>query len=520
MPESSSNVNLYSSVIKKLIENYQKEKISDETGKVITNGDGIVTIGGLKGCVLNELLEFENGAMGMAFALRPDVVGVIMLNYFNDIVEESTVKRTGKTMAVPVGDSLLGRVVNAIGEPIDNLGPIKAERYDPIEKIAPGVMERKSVTTPLATGILSIDAMIPIGRGQRELIIGDRQTGKTSIAIDAIVNQKGKNCYCVYVAIGQKNSTVAHLISSLKEAGALAYTTVVVAGASDLPAAKYIAPFSGITMAEAWMQKGKDVLIVYDDLSKHAIAHRTSSLLLQLPPGREAYPGDVFYLHSRLLERAGRLSDANKGGSITALPIIETQAGDISAYIPTNVISITDGQLFTKAALFNSGQRPAIDAGLSVSRVGSAAQIDGIKKLSGSLKLDLAQYSELNAFSQFGSDLDANTKSILSHGKKATLMLRQTNLHPYEQVDQILLLYLIQERFIKWIPDDDLVDFAKFAVKEFKPTKIRLVLLENSKLTPEKMNGLKIFSKKLVKNYISSLKDYDSKNFGNISELN
>ncbi|MDQ0513765.1 F-type H+-transporting ATPase subunit alpha [Mycoplasmoides fastidiosum] len=508
MANSNLKLDQYSSVIRKLIEDYKKEKISDETGVVISNGDGIVTVGGLKECLLNELLEFDNGILGIAFSLRSDVVGVIMLNDYIDIVEGSLVKRTRKVVSVPVGDALLGRIVNALGQPIDDKGELKTELYSPIEKIAPGVMARKSVDQPLATGILSVDAMFPIGRGQRELIIGDRQTGKTAIALDAIINQKGQNCLCVYVAIGQKNSTIAQVINTLKLNGAMEYTTVVAASASDLPALKYIAPFAGVTIAEHWMHAGKDVLIIYDDLSKQAIAYRTLSLLLQLPPGREAYPGDVFYLHSRLLERAGRLNKENGGGSITALPIIETQAGDISAYIPTNVISITDGQLFTKSSLFNSGQRPAIDTGLSVSRVGSAAQIAGIRKLSGSLKLDLAQYNELNVFSQFGSDLDENTKKILEHGEKTTLMLRQTNNQPYEQVDEILLLYLIQNRFIKLVPLHEIQGFSAFAIKEFKKTKIRQALIQNSELSPEKLKVLKAFSRSALENYAKTVESF------------
>ncbi|WP_391591974.1 F0F1 ATP synthase, F1 complex subunit alpha [[Mycoplasma] cavipharyngis] len=510
MSDANLKLDQYSAVIRKLIQEYHKEKIVDETGIVISNGDGIVTVGGLKECLLNELLEFEDGRLGIAFSLLADVVGVIMLSDYLNIVEGSKVKRTKKVVNVPVGDALLGRIVDALGRPLDNKGIIKTDLYRPIEQIAPGVMERKSVDQPLATGILSIDAMFPIGRGQRELIIGDRQTGKTSIALDVIINQKNQNCYCVYVAIGQKNSTIAQVINTLQDNHALSYTTVVVASASDLPALKYIAPFSGVTIAEYWMKQGKDVLIVYDDLSKQAVAYRTLCLLLKLPPGREAYPGDVFYLHSRLLERAGRLNAENGGGSITALPIIETQANDISAYIPTNVISITDGQLFTKTNLFNSGQRPAIDTGLSVSRVGSAAQIPGIKKLSGSLKLSLAQYNELNIFAQFGSDLDDNTKIVLAHGEKTTLMLRQVNNHPYQQVDEILLLYIIDQQFIKSIPKEEIINFTQYAVKQFANTKIRQILIHDSKLDDFKLSELNQFCQQTIRSYGEHLKDFSS----------
>ncbi|MCF0227348.1 MAG: F0F1 ATP synthase subunit alpha, partial [Malacoplasma sp.] len=370
---------------------------------------GIVMVTGLKNVMLNEMLRFANGSYGLALNLENDYVGVVMLGKYNDIAENSVVQRTNKLLSVGVGDALLGRIVDPLGNPIDGKGNIGVDKFMPIEKIAPGVMTRKSVSVPLATGILAIDSMFPIGRGQRELIIGDRQTGKTTVAVDAILNQKGKNCKCVYVAIGQKNSTIAQIALSLSAAGAMEYTTMVVASASDIPAIKYIAPYAGMTIAEYWCSKGEDVLIVFDDLSKHAVSYRTISLLLRRPPGREAYPGDVFYLHSRLLERACRLNEENGGGSITALPIIETQAGDISAYIPTNVISITDGQLFMVTSKFNEGQRPAIDIGLSVSRVGAAAQIKSVKQMASSLKLELAQYEELSAFSQFGSELDEET---------------------------------------------------------------------------------------------------------------
>lgn len=405
-----------SALIKAQIKEYDHKVESKDVGTVITVGDGIALVYGLDQAMLGELLVFPDDVYGMVLNLEEDHVGAVLLGNDRGIKEGDMVKRTGRVVEVPVGDGLLGRVVNALGQPIDGLGEIKATKHRPVERIAPGVMKRKSVDTPLQTGITVIDAMIPIGRGQRELIIGDRQTGKTAIAIDTILNQKGKNCLCVYVAIGQKNSSVALIVEKLRVHGALSYTTVVSATASELAPLQYIAPYAGVTMAEEWMEQGKDVLIVYDDLSKHAVAYRTLSLLLKRSPGREAYPGDVFYLHSRLLERACKLAPEYGGGSITALPIVETQAGDISAYIPTNVISITDGQIFLMTELFNAGQRPAVDSGFSVSRVGSAAQIKAMKQVSGSLKIDLASYQELLAFSQFGSDLDESTKNVLHHG--------------------------------------------------------------------------------------------------------
>lgn len=443
------NLSEFASIIKDQIKKYSSQIVSNEKGHVITVGDGIVKVSGLDQVVLNELVEFENGSLGMALNLEANNVGVVMLgNYFN-LREGTLVKRTGRVVETPVGDELLGRVVNGLGLPIDGKGQFKNVTYCPIEQVAPGVMARKSVNEPLETGILAVDSMLPIGKGQRELIVGDRQTGKTTIAIDAILNQKNKNVNCVYVAIGQKNSSIAQIVGQLERTGAMAYTTVVSATASEIAALSYIAPFTGVTIAENWMHQGKDVLIVYDDLSKHAVAYRTLSLLLRRPPGREAYPGDVFYLHSRLLERAGRLNSNAGGGSITALPIIETQAGDISAYIPTNVISITDGQLFMVSSLFNAGQRPAIHVGLSVSRVGSAAQMKAIKQMSSSLKLELAQYRELDAFSQFGSDLDAETKRILEHGKRVMEMLKQPNGKPVDQILEAILLFAIKERLIK-----------------------------------------------------------------------
>ena len=413
-----------SSLIKEQIKHFADQIESKDVGTVMTVGDGVTLIHGLDNAMLGELLLFPSDVYGMVMNLEEDAVGAVLLGDEGSIKEGDEVKRTGRIIEVPVGDGLLGRVVNPLGQPIDGQGEIVYQHTRPIEKIAPGVMTRKSVDQPLQTGITCIDAIIPIGRGQRELIIGDRQTGKTAIAIDTILNQKGQNIYCIYVAIGQKNSTVAQIVEKLRQGGAMEYTTVVSAGASELAPVQYIAPYAGCAMAEEWLEEGKDVLIVYDDLSKHAVAYRTVSLLLKRPPGREAYPGDVFYLHSRLLERACRLDDEHGGGSITALPIIETQAGDISAYIPTNVISITDGQIFLQQDLFNSGIRPAIDTGLSVSRVGSSAQIKAMKQVSSSLKLELAQYSEMQAFAQFGSDLDAATKATLEHGQRVREVLK------------------------------------------------------------------------------------------------
>lgn len=493
----------FSSLIKNQIKHYKDKAIYSEVGHVINVGDGIAQVSGLTDVMLNELVEFENGVLGMAFNLEVSSVGVVILGDFEDIREDSIVKRSNKVVSIPVGDKLLGRVVNALGIPIDGLGKINATKSMPIEKIAPGVMDRQSVDEPLETGILSIDSMFPIGKGQRELIIGDKQTGKTTVAIDAIINQKGKNVKCVYVAIGQKNSTVVQIKKVLEEHGALEYTTIVSSNASDLPSLKYIAPFSGITIAEEWMSNGQDVLIVYDDLSKHAEAYRTLSLLLRRPPGREAFPGDVFYLHSRLLERSGKVDKKNGGGSITALPIIETQAGDISAYIPTNVISITDGQLFMMTNLFNTGQRPAIDAGLSVSRVGSAAQIKSVKKTSGSLKLELAQFNELASFSQFGSDLDKETKEVLSHGKKVMLMIKQNQHKMYSQEFETLLLFSIKEKIIKWVPEENIEEFKIELEKYFNESHSVIVELKKTKdisdaLVEKIYEEFEIFMKKFV----------------------
>ena len=450
-----------SALIKEQIKHYNDVLESKDVGTVMTIGDGVSVVHGLDNAMLGELLLFPNDVYGMVMNLEEDSVGAVLLGSEGTIKEGDEVKRTGKIIEVPVGDGLLGRVVNPLGQPIDGQGEIPYTRTRPIERVASGVMTRKSVNQPLQTGITSIDAIIPIGRGQRELIIGDRQTGKTAIAIDTILNQKGQDIYCIYVAIGQKNSTVAQIVEKLKQGGAMEYTTIVAAGASELAPVQYIAPYAGVAMAEEWLFEGKDVLIVYDDLSKHAVAYRTVSLLLKRPPGREAYPGDVFYLHSRLLERACRLNEAHGGGSITALPIIETQAGDISAYIPTNVISITDGQIFLQQDLFNSGFRPAIDTGLSVSRVGSSAQIKAMKQVSGSLKLELAQFAEMQAFAQFGSDLDAATKATLDHGERLTELLKQAQYSPLTVTQQVLSLFAAKNKFLRDIEVADVQEYEK-----------------------------------------------------------
>ena len=444
--------NEISALIKQQIKKYKHKLELLDTGTVMSIGDGVATVHGLKNAMLSELVQFSNGVFGMVLSLDEDSVGVVIFGDDSTIKEDDVVSRTNKVVEIPVGDGFLGRVVNPLGQPIDGLGAIESNKTRPIERIAPGVITRKSVNTPLQTGIKAIDSMIPIGRGQRELIIGDRQTGKTAIAIDTIINQKGQNVKCVYVAIGQKASTVAQVVEKLRVHGALEYTTIVSSTASEMAPMQYIAPYAGVTIAEEWMEQGQDVLIVYDDLSKHAVAYRTLSLLLRRSPGREAFPGDVFYLHSRLLERAAKLSPEFGGGSITALPIIETQAGDISAYIPTNVISITDGQIFLQANLFASGQRPAIDTGLSVSRVGSAAQIKAIKQVSGTIKIELANYRELQAFAQFGSDLDKSTKETLDHGAKVYELLKQKQYASMDVYDQVLQLFTAKHRFIKSIP--------------------------------------------------------------------
>ncbi len=446
-------------ILKSKIKTFESKIQLTDTGSVITVGDGIVRIHGLENCMMNELLEFENGVQCMALNLEQDFVGAVMLGSDAEIKEGATVKRTGKIISVPVGEALLGRVVNSLGEPIDGKGPILASETRPIERIAPGIITRKSVDTPLQTGIKAIDSMIPIGRGQRELIIGDRQTGKTAIAIDTIINQKQENVLCIYVAIGQKASTVATVVEQLKNAGAMDYTIVVSATAAELAPLQYIAPYSGCAMGEYFMEKGKDVLIIYDDLSKHAVAYRALSLLLKRPPGREAYPGDVFYLHSRLLERAANLNEDYGGGSLTALPIIETQAGDVSAYIPTNVISITDGQIFLETELFNSGVRPAVNPGISVSRVGGSAQIKAMKKVSGSLKLEYSQYRELQAFSQFGSDLDADTKSRLAKGERIVAVLKQGQSAPLSVENQVIIIYAVINNYLKDVDVERVSEF-------------------------------------------------------------
>lgn len=448
-----------SSVIKEQIKKYEQKLDMVDVGTVIQVGDGIARIHGLEGCMAGELIEFPGEIYGMALNLEEDNVGCVLLGPDREIKEGDTVKRTKRIVEVPVGDVMMGRVVNALGQPIDGKGPINATKYRPIERIAPGVITRESVSEPLQTGIKAIDSMFPIGRGQRELIIGDRQTGKTAIAVDTIINQKGQDVICIYVAIGQKRSTVAQIVDVFERHGAMDYTTVVSATASELAPLQYIAPYAGVSMGEEFMAEGKDVLIVYDDLSKHAIAYRAMSLLLRRPPGREAFPGDVFYLHSRLLERSAKLNDEYGGGSITALPIIETLAGDISAYIPTNVISITDGQIFLETDLFFSGQRPAINTGLSVSRVGGAAQIEAMKKVAGTLKLDLAQYRELEAFAQFGSDLDKDTQERLKRGERILELLKQPQYKPMNVEHQVIILYAVTNKYLDDIPVEKISQF-------------------------------------------------------------
>ena len=459
-----------SSVIKEQIERYASQLEVADVGTVIQVADGIARIHGLENAMQGELLEFPGEVYGMVLNLEEDNVGAVLLGDKRSINEGDTVKTTGRVVEVPVGDALLGRVVNALGQPIDGKGPIETEKYRQIERVASGVISRKSVDTPLQTGIKAIDSMVPIGRGQRELIIGDKQTGKTAIAIDTIINQKGQGVKCIYVAIGQKASTVASLVKTLEEFGALSYTTVVVSTASELAPLQYIAPYAGCAIGEEWMENGEDVLIVYDDLSKHAAAYRTLSLLLKRPPGREAYPGDVFYLHSRLLERAARLSDALGGGSLTALPIIETQAGDVSAYIPTHVISITDGQIYLETDMFNAGFRPAINAGLSVSRVGGAAQIKAIKKIAAPIRVELAQYRELAAFAQFGSELDADTKEKLAQGERIREMLKQPQYQPMPVEKQVAIIYAATKKYLLDIPVDEILAFEK-ALLELIDTK-------------------------------------------------
>lgn len=484
------DTNQISTLIKEQIKTFAGQIESDDVGTVISVGDGIASVYGLKDAMLGELLLFPNDIYGMVMNLNADDVGAVLLGSDLSLKEGDVVKRTKRVVEVPVGDGLLGRVVSPLGIPLDEMGPISYNKTRPIERIAPGVMTRKSVDTPLATGIKAIDSMIPIGRGQRELIIGDRQTGKTSIAIDTIVNQKGKNVNCVYVAIGQKNSTVANIVNRLKEKGCFDYVTVVDASASQSAPQQYIAPFSGMAMAEEWMEEGKDVLIVFDDLSKHAVAYRTLSLLLRRAPGREAYPGDIFYLHSRLLERACKLAPEYGGGSITALPIIETQAGDISAYIPTNVISITDGQIFLISDYFNAGQRPAVDSGLSVSRVGSSAQIKAMKQVSKSLKIELANYRENLSFAQFGSDLDNETKRILTHGAIVMEALKQKNWAPMDMFDEIIQLFAVNRGFLDDLTLEEVSPFLADLLRYVKGSCPEIL---------ESLNKEKAFSKETEK---------------------
>ena len=476
-----------SSVIKEQIKNYQTKLETSDVGTVIQVADGIARIHGLESAMQGELLEFPGDVFGMVMNLEEDNDGAVLLGDNNNINEGDIVKTTGRVVETPVGDAMLGRVVNALGQPIDGKGPIATTKTRQIERVASGVISRKSVDTPLQTGIKAIDAMVPIGRGQRELIIGDRQTGKTAIAIDTIINQKGQGVNCIYVAIGQKASTVANIVKTLTEYGAMEYTTIVASTASELAPLQYIAPYTGCAIGEEWMEAGKDVLVVYDDLSKHATAYRTLSLLLRRPPGREAYPGDVFYLHSRLLERAAKLSDELGGGSLTALPIIETQAGDVSAYIPTNVISITDGQIYLETEMFNSGFRPAVNAGLSVSRVGGAAQINAMKKLAAPIRVELAQYRELAAFSQFGSELDADTKDKLAQGERIKEMLKQPQYKPMPVEKQVVIIYAATRKYLIDIPVDRILEFESglFEYISTNAPEIFEGIREQKKLTEE-----------------------------------
>lgn len=482
-----------SALIKKRIKHYEEKIESDDTGVVVTVGDGIALIQGLDKAMASELVVFEDDTYGMILNLEEEMVGVVILGNDENIKEGQTVKRTGQIVEVKVGDAMLGRVVNALGEPIDGEGPIESDKYRPIERVAPGVMTRKSVHEPLMTGLKIVDSMIPIGRGQRELIIGDRQTGKTAIAIDTILNQKDTGVLCIYVAIGQKASTVAQIVEKLKQHGAMSYTTVVMASASESAPMQYIVPYSACAIGEEWMEQGKHVLIVYDDLSKHAVAYRTMSLLLRRPPGREAYPGDVFYLHSRLLERACKLNDELGAGSLTALPIIETQAGDISAYIPTNVISITDGQIFLQTELFNSGNRPAVDSGLSVSRVGSAAQTKAMKQLSKSLKLELAQYMEMLSFTQFGSDLDPITQRTIDHGARLQEILKQGQYEPLPMSLQVVSLYTVENNYLEDVELSEIKNCEKGLHKYMKTKHADFLeeLEDKKELSKEMMETLK-----------------------------
>ena len=495
-----------SKVIRSQIKYYENAIQQNETGTILMVGDGIARASGLVNCMAGELLEFEDGNFGMAQNLEENSVSIVIFGSDENIGEGQTVKRTGKVVSVPVGEAMIGRVVNALGQPIDGAGPIDTKEFRPVETKAPGICERRSVYQPLQTGIKAIDSMIPIGRGQRELIIGDRQTGKTTIATDTIINQKGKDVLCIYVAIGQKRSTVASLVENLTRNGAMNYTIVVAATASESSPMQYIAPYAGCAMGEYFMNQGKDVLIIYDDLSKHAVAYRALSLLLKRPPGREAYPGDVFYLHSRLLERACSLNENYGGGSLTALPIIETQAGDVSAYIPTNVISITDGQIFLETDLFNSGVRPAVNPGISVSRVGSAAQIKAMKKVSSSLKLTYSQYRELQSFSQFGSDLDADTKARLAKGERVVEVLKQNRNSPLTVEHQVIIIYAVVNNYLKDVPVDLISEFQEELFDHIDNSYPDIIksISETKDLTSDNENALKEVLSDFTEKYMSN----------------
>ncbi|QBF34467.1 F0F1 ATP synthase subunit alpha [Mycoplasmopsis phocirhinis] len=504
-------------IIKERIKNFNSKVDFSQVGQIVTIGDGIAIASGLDNAKNGEIIAFKNDIYGMVLNLEEEVVGIAIFGNANELGEGDECRRTGEVISVGVGDQLIGRVINVLGQAIDGKGEINTDIKREIFKVAPGVMTRKEVNETLETGIIAIDSMIPIGKGQRELIIGDRQTGKSAIAIDTIINQKGKNVKCVYVAIGQKNSSVAQIVHKLEQTGAMKYTTVVVSGASELAPQQYIAPYTGVTIAEEWMAKGEDVLIVYDDLTKHAVAYRTLSLLLRRPPGREAYPGDVFYLHSQLLERAARVNEQNGGGSISALPIVETQQGDISAYIPTNVISITDGQIFTRENLFHSGQRPAVDVGFSVSRVGSAAQIKAMKKVSASLKLELAQYNEMLAFAQFGSDLDQSTKAILEHGAKVFEFLKQGQYQPINIYAQVMILLGNIEKIINPLPKQYIIQYRDEVIKYIDSSEgkniISLFKAANNDLTDQIREKLSIKLVEIVKNIVKSIPNYNSTDY-------
>ncbi|SFQ97947.1 F0F1 ATP synthase subunit alpha [Desulfoscipio geothermicus] len=493
-----------SSIIRQQIEKYKAEIEVSDVGTVIQVGDGIARVYGLEECMASELLEFPGGTMGMALNLEEDNIGCVLMGPYTHIKEGDTVKRTGRIISVPVGDAMIGRVVNPLGQPIDGMGPINTDKFRPVERIAPGVIERKSVHEPLQTGLKAIDSMIPIGRGQRELILGDRQTGKTAVAVDAIINQKGKDVICIYVAVGQKNSTVANVVQKLKDTGAMDYSIVVSATASDPAPLLFIAPFAGAAIGEEFMENGKHVLIVYDDLTKQAAAYRELSLLLRRPPGREAYPGDVFNLHSRLLERACKLSDERGAGSMTALPIIETQAGDVSAYIPTNVISITDGQIYLEPDLFYAGVRPAVNVGISVSRVGGAAQIKAMKQVAGTLRLDLAQYRELAAFAQFGSDLDKATQARLTRGERMVELLKQGQYVPMDVEDQVISIFSATAGFLDDLPVEKVLPFEEGLLKFIKSNKpeLRKELSEKKELTDDLKDKFKAAIKEFKDSFV------------------